>query len=390
MHSRGAYLSSATSDGFDLVKSNVVKHIKNLKSKKEPVQLLQILREFSAFFLFKNPNVYALKNVIHPASGRAAGRCRCETSLIMTGLMTRPGHTAVREYYCSMYCTAVSTVVRLGCGMNSELKVPRLGLKSDHQAAQLVLPDDHSVEDIGSRVWDGALSLLQHMLLHRSAALQGARVIELGAGVGFLGIACFLHGARQVCITDLPPIVARIQDNIDLNRGAIDALTPAMNGSPHAESGVMARALPWGSDVSSFEPPFDAIIASDVAYEQAAVVLLLTSLFELSSPDSLILVACKARSGLHEFVQSADALFVVADDDAPTASAATLSATRASHGAAAIRIIRLVKRASACLDDLHVIAARAAAAKDMRLAALRGEFLSSLDDSVAGLFADPE
>ena len=55
---------------------------------------------------------------------------------------------------------------------------------------------------IGSSLWEGALVLLAHLQALPPGALAGARVVELGAGVGLCGLACAALGAAAVALTD--------------------------------------------------------------------------------------------------------------------------------------------------------------------------------------------
>lgn len=49
------------------------------------------------------------------------------------------------------------------------------------------------------------------------------------------------------------------------------------------------------TDISEFDPPYDVILASDVIYKEAVFPLLIQTLKDLSSHDSLILLSCKRR-----------------------------------------------------------------------------------------------
>lgn len=53
--------------------------------------------------------------------------------------------------------------------------------------------------------------------------------------------------------------------------------------------------LEWGSSVSTFDPPYDVILAADVVYIEDAFAKLSQTLEDLSDTSTIIFLCCKHR-----------------------------------------------------------------------------------------------
>ena len=124
----------------------------------------------------------------------------------------------------------------------------------------------------GLRPWPCAVPLLQHLSEATVPALETSlgrppRVLELGSGVGLLGIGLALATGAEVTLTDpgLPTRFSKGADSIStlefLRRNV------ALNDAPTAR----AEKLLWGDadDLAAFSrtPPYDLVVASEVLYE---------------------------------------------------------------------------------------------------------------------------
>ena len=124
----------------------------------------------------------------------------------------------------------------------------------------------------GLRPWPCAVPLLQHLSEATVPALETSlgrppRVLELGSGVGLLGIGLALATGAEVTLTDpgLPTRFSKGADSIStlefLRRNV------ALNNAPTAR----AEKLLWGDaddlDAFSRTPPYDLVVASEVLYE---------------------------------------------------------------------------------------------------------------------------
>ena len=83
---------------------------------------------------------------------------------------------------------------------------------------QQVAEDDFMATADGTcrRLWPTAL-LFAHFLCDHPEVVRGKRVVELGAGTGFVGMVCAALGAQFVAITDLPEALPLIKTSATRN-----------------------------------------------------------------------------------------------------------------------------------------------------------------------------
>ena len=76
--------------------------------------------------------------------------------------------------------------------------------------------NDLEEDGTGLNIWDGAILLANYLELHQNI-VQGKRVLELGSGPGFVGIAAGLAGALEVVMTDLSYCIPLMNANVERN-----------------------------------------------------------------------------------------------------------------------------------------------------------------------------
>ncbi|KAF3760470.1 hypothetical protein M406DRAFT_267193 [Cryphonectria parasitica EP155] len=151
----------------------------------------------------------------------------------------------------------------------------------------------------GLRTWEAALHLGQYLCVN-SHLIQGNRVLELGAGTGYLSIVCAKHlGAAHVTASDgSEKVIDNLTDNLTLND-----IHWSYNVS--AESAVTPRLLEWGHALVGTEEAvwnggreIDVIIGSDITYDQRAHTPLIATLRDLLDlfPSAVIIIAIKQRN----------------------------------------------------------------------------------------------
>ncbi|XP_050667122.1 protein N-lysine methyltransferase METTL21D-like [Leptidea sinapis] len=118
--------------------------------------------------------------------------------------------------------------------------------------------------DVNCVVWDASLVLakyLEMMCHHKPDFLSGVRVLELGSGLGVVGLTAATLGA-QVTLTDLPEALPLLRLNIAENKSKI----VSMGGYAIAES------LVWGDNNSEIKKQeFDMILLADCVYYEDAI-----------------------------------------------------------------------------------------------------------------------
>jgi len=98
-----------------------------------------------------------------------------------------------------------------------------------------------SEDGTGLNVWDGSVLLAKYIESYPDK-VRGKRVLELGAGPGFVGIAAGIVGAAEVVLTDLEYTIPLMKDNVERNVRAVQS-----SGCHRME----CRVLDW------YKPPSD-------------------------------------------------------------------------------------------------------------------------------------
>ena len=147
------------------------------------------------------------------------------------------------------------------------------------------LLDEHAFEDdeflpYWAELWPSGVALARAIA---ARSLKGARVVELGCGLGLPSIAAALAGGR-VLATDWSPVaIDLLRDNAERNGAALEAAVVSWT----APGALLERA------------PFDLVLAADVLYEQRNVAPLAELLPRLGGE---VLLADPGRPPLEEFL----------------------------------------------------------------------------------------
>lgn len=165
--------------------------------------------------------------------------------------------------------------------------------------AQITLLENRNLISAGGttglRTWEAALHLGQYLCGQRDL-VAGRRVLELGAGTGYLSVLCakFL-GARQVVASDgSDDVVANLPENF------------YVNGLQEAGADVVsAMDVKWGHALVGTEEaewnggrPIDLVLGADVTYDESVIpslVAMLDDLFALF-PRVVALIAATERN----------------------------------------------------------------------------------------------
>lgn len=151
----------------------------------------------------------------------------------------------------------------------------------------------------GLRTWEAALHLGQ-FLCANSSLVVGKRVLELGAGTGYLSIVCakYLDAAHVTASDGAEEVVDNLPDNFALND------TPwSYSASP--DTVISPKLLKWGHALVGTEEAewnggrkVDLIIGADITYDQKAIPSLVATLTELLElyPKAGIIISATERN----------------------------------------------------------------------------------------------
>jgi 16S rRNA (guanine966-N2)-methyltransferase len=119
---------------------------------------------------------------------------------------------------------------------------------------RIAAPKDEKVRPTGDRVREAWLSIVNPWL-------AGARVVDLFAGSGALGLEALSRGAEVVDFVELAP------KSLTTIRANLDTLGAGAAGVVHREDALkfVKKLAPHAYDVAFADPPYDVGLASALA-----------------------------------------------------------------------------------------------------------------------------
>jgi predicted nicotinamide N-methyase len=154
------------------------------------------------------------------------------------------------------------------------------------------LLDEHAFEHeeylpYWAELWPSGVALARRVA---ARALRGARVLELGCGLGLPSLAAALAGGRVLATDWSPDAIELLEANarrngVTLETALLDWRTP---------SAVIARG------------PWDLVLAADVLYERHNVLFMLDLLPRLVDARGEVWIADPGRPPATEFLERAD------------------------------------------------------------------------------------
>lgn len=128
-------------------------------------------------------------------------------------------------------------------------------------------------------VWPATVGLAR-VVAHVPSLVGGKRVLELGCGLGAVGLAAAAAGASEVLLTSPDKAVLKCA-----------AQAAEETGKEHISSAWLDWSMPGESDVMAREEPFDLIMAADVLHDDSDPVEIAQLLDQVMWPGSCCLIA---------------------------------------------------------------------------------------------------
>jgi predicted nicotinamide N-methyase len=150
------------------------------------------------------------------------------------------------------------------------------------------LLDEHAFEHeeylpYWAELWPSGVALARRLA---GRSLRGARVLELGCGLGLPSLAAALAGGRVLATDWSPGAIALLEDNAARNDAALE--TARVDWT---RPGLLVERAPW-----------DLVLAADVLYERRNVEPLLALLPQLLGPRGELWLADPGRPPREAFL----------------------------------------------------------------------------------------
>ena len=163
---------------------------------------------------------------------------------------------------------------------------------------------------LGNTLWSAAPVLIDYLTTCADDALVGKHCLELGCGLGAVGMAAAMHGAAEVLLTDMPQMQRLLQLNISSNMAKFPASTrvhsAVLDWRTVETSRVVGASTCRSKRSSAVSGPqddsacttcssWDVVLAADVVYDERLFEPLWRTLEAVADHETVIYLALPNR-----------------------------------------------------------------------------------------------
>lgn len=142
--------------------------------------------------------------------------------------------------------------------------------------------------------------------------------VELGAGVGLLGLMLHRLGVEHIMMTDIEELVPTLEKNVEANNILVHSITGRReNQTTDATKGITIEPLLWNDDEAiqhiKSDGKIDYILACDCIYSEASAMDLVATMDKLADPETIIICLSELRNqaAQDKFMEEAKKIFIV-------------------------------------------------------------------------------
>jgi predicted nicotinamide N-methyase len=152
---------------------------------------------------------------------------------------------------------------------------------------------------------------------------HGKLWVELGSGVGLIGLMLHKLGIENIVVTDIVDLVPTMEKNVEANGVLVQSLSGRRKNEKSLEdcssmpTAVVVEPLLWNDDVAighiQSAGPIDYIVPCDCIYSEASAVDLVLTMDKLAGPETTIICLSEVRNQAAQdiFLEQAKVYFYV-------------------------------------------------------------------------------
>ncbi|KAI8332558.1 putative methyltransferase-domain-containing protein [Chlamydoabsidia padenii] len=196
----------------------------------------------------------------------------------------------------------------------------------------ILVQDPHS-NHLGGYIWLSSLVLCSYLDALHAGMNKGRgqrhewiqmdhskRWVELGSGVGLVGLTLHQLGIDNVIMTDIAELIPMLEKNVEANGVLVQSISGRRENPVSMDDGctsMVVEPLLWNDDTAiqhiKSAGPIDYIVVCDCIYSEASAVDLVITMDKLAGPDTVIICLSEVRNQAAQdtFMEQAQALFSV-------------------------------------------------------------------------------